>query len=107
MGRWQWPGIDFPAKLIGLKIRPAVRSHERPIQEGDRLTAALAETVRLYSVLQHHRKCRRLPALSGQLPLAGRQRERMQQNATSSALDFSILAVIPERLKKDFALRTQ
>jgi hypothetical protein len=31
----------------------------------------------------------------------------MQQNATSSALDFSILAVIPERLKKDFALRTQ
>jgi len=31
----------------------------------------------------------------------------MQQNATSSALDFSILAAMLERLKNDFALHVQ
>jgi hypothetical protein len=105
MGRWQWAGIDFPARSIGRKIRRAVRSHEPPIQEADRPTAAPVETFRLRSLLKHDRKCRQAPALSGKLPLAGRQRERMKQNATSGAPDISILAAIPDRLKKDFALR--
>ncbi|MGA9001185.1 MAG: hypothetical protein WB504_01825, partial [Pseudolabrys sp.] len=71
MGQWQWTEIDFLAKLIGQKIRPAVHSHGLPIQGGDRLTAALVETHRPYSLLKHDRKFRRLPALLGELPSAG------------------------------------